>query len=596
MGIPSPGEEVDGYQTTFSSDILKIELLGPKHNHLSVIDVPGIFRTATEGITSNEDKSLVIDMVRRFIQNERTIILAVLPANVDIATQEILSMAKEVDSQGQRTLGVLTKPDLVDKGAEGDIINLVQGRKHKLRLGFCVVRNRGQNEAHISTQERHRNEMSFFSSGPLSVIAKDRLGIPALQARLRELLNDITQREFPHVRREINNMLSRCENDLQNLGPNRQGEDQQRKYLLEMAVKFQETSRQAMEARYDREKLFDNEGMRLATRIVEMNEVFAESMASRGCTVSFENSESFSVDIPVRVKRRDSADENMNKLRYQTLKPDILKLYPELQEVLPDAEDPCDSNSDNIMIWIKKVFESSRGFVLGTFEPAILPLLFKDQTINWRVLVMTYMNCVIFYVHRFCKTLLSDLCPDQRVKRNLWSLLVEELTNVYRRTIAHLELILNTERQGNLTTLNFYFTENMDKARSLRLEESMKEIDLNSTDSNGLIESSKMKELLRTRQESDRDHTIKDIHDILFSYYKIALQRFVDNTCLQATDYNLISGPETPLKVFSPTFVGSLDSGQLELIAGEDSAVITHRKELSERIARLKDGKRVLAS
>ena len=596
MGIPSPGEEVVENQTSFSSDILKIELFGPKHSHLSVIDVPGIFRTATEGITSNEDKNLVIEMVRRFIQNERTIILAVLPANVDIATQEILSMAKEVDIEGQRTLGVLTKPDLVDKGAEGDIIRLVQGRKHKLRLGFCLVRNRGQHEANISTKERHFNEMSFFSNGPFSVIAKDRLGIPALQARLRELLNDLTQREFPYVRHEINNMLSRCESDLQNLGPSRQSEDQQRKYLLEMAVKFQETSRQAMEARYDREKLFDSEGMRLATRIVEMNEIFAKDMASKGCTIGFENSESSPVDIQVRVMGKESADKKWDKLGYHTLKPEILKLFPELQEVLPDVEEISESDNDSIMTWIKKVFESSRGFVLGTFEPAILPLLFKDQTLRWRDLAMTYMNSVIFHVHKFCKKLLSSLCPDDRVRRNLWSLLVEELISVYRRTVAHLGLILDTERLGNLTTLNFYFTENMDKARSLRLEESMREIEMTSTDANGMIESSTMKELLQARHESDREHTIKDIHDILFSYYKIALQRFVDNACLQATDYNLVSGPETPLKVFSPTFVGSLDPSQLELIAGEDSVVVTQRKELSERIARLKDGKRVLAS
>ena len=595
MGIPAQGEEVEDYQTTFSSNILKIELFGPKHSHLSVIDVPGIFRTTTEGVTSNEDKALVIDMVQRFIQNERTIILAVLPANVDIATQEILSMAKEVDSQGQRTLGVLTKPDLVDRGAEGDIISLIQGKKHKLRLGFCMVRNRGQYEANISTAERHRNEMTFFSSGPFSVISKDRLGIPALQARLKDLLNDITQREFPHVKREINIMLSKCEKDLHNLGPSRQSEEQQRKYLLEMSVKFQNVSRQAMEARYDREKFFDEVRMRLATRIIGMNEDFAEDMASEGCTVQFEEPDFTSGDTPARINRKNASFEKKNGHTHDLLKSDIVKLYPELQEVLQDAQDLSDPGIESIMVWIKEVFESSRGFVLGTFEPTILPLLFKEQTVYWEDLAMTYINGIIFHVHRFCKTLLSELCPDQRVRGNLWSILVEELLSVYRRTIAHLKLILNTERFGNLTTLNFGFTENMEMARTRRLEEAMEEIDLESG-ANGMVEGSKMKELLRSRQESDREHTIKDIHDILFSYYKVALQRFVDNACLQATDYNLVSGPETPLRVFSPTFVGNLTSSQLELIAAEDSVSAVQRRQLGERIERLKEGRKVLAS
>jgi len=46
-----------------------------------------------------------------------------------------------VDPDGIRTLGVLTKPDLVDKGAEKNVIDLVEGRKHQLKLGWHVLRN-----------------------------------------------------------------------------------------------------------------------------------------------------------------------------------------------------------------------------------------------------------------------------------------------------------------------------------------------------------------------------------------------------------------------------------------------------------------------
>jgi len=69
--------------------------------------------------------ALINRIVRRLIKNKRTIILVVLPTNVDIATQETLGLAREVDPYGQRTLGVLTKPDLVDRGAEKDLIDLV---------------------------------------------------------------------------------------------------------------------------------------------------------------------------------------------------------------------------------------------------------------------------------------------------------------------------------------------------------------------------------------------------------------------------------------------------------------------------------------
>jgi len=56
---------------------------------------------------------LVKSMVRRYMDNPRSAMLVVIPANVDIATQEILTLAEEADPDGHRILGVLTKPDLV---------------------------------------------------------------------------------------------------------------------------------------------------------------------------------------------------------------------------------------------------------------------------------------------------------------------------------------------------------------------------------------------------------------------------------------------------------------------------------------------------
>ena len=127
MGLKGSGAPFDQKADTFSDDVLKIEICGPKQQHLSVIDVPGIFRNTTEGMTVDEDIEVVRNMVNRYMNNPRSVILAVIPANVDIATQEILKMAKKCDPNGERTLGVLTKPDLVDRGAENPVVKLVQG-------------------------------------------------------------------------------------------------------------------------------------------------------------------------------------------------------------------------------------------------------------------------------------------------------------------------------------------------------------------------------------------------------------------------------------------------------------------------------------
>lgn len=66
------------------------------------------------------------------------------------------------------------------------------------------------------------------------------------------------------------------------------------------------------------------------------------------------------------------------------------------------------------------------------------------------------------------------------------------------------------------------------------------------------------------------DHVIFEIHDILRSYYKVALKRFMDNVRMQVADHFLVTGTETPLKLFSPTFVAAMTTAQLEEVAGEE--------------------------
>ena len=140
MGLKEAGT-LDQEADTFSDDVLKIEIGGPKQQHLSVIDVPGIFRNPTEGMTTDSDIEVVRNMVNRYMRNPRSVILAVVPANVDIATQEILKMAKKCDPDGGRTLGVLTKPDLVDKGAENRVADLVKGMPAVTNLSRQIVGN-----------------------------------------------------------------------------------------------------------------------------------------------------------------------------------------------------------------------------------------------------------------------------------------------------------------------------------------------------------------------------------------------------------------------------------------------------------------------
>lgn len=101
-------------------------------------------------------------------------------------------------------------------------------------------------------------------------------------------------------------------------------------------------------------------------------------------------------------------------------------------------------------------------------------------------------------------------------------------------------------------------------------------------------------DILQTTTASNADHTIRDLHDILKSYYKVARKRFVDVVTMQVVDHFLVTGPAAPVKLFSPEFVSGLNEDQLARIAGEDVSTRKKREELKREIENLTNGKKIL--
>ena len=99
----------------------------------------------------------------------------------------------------------------------------------------------------------------------------------------------------------------------------------------------------------------------------------------------------------------------------------------------------------------------------------------------------------------------------------------------------------------------------------------------------------------RTHPMSNTEYITQDIHDILRSYYKVARERFADNVVKQAIDYFLLTGPEAPLKLFSPNFVSALSSDELDQIASEAPVVQRERSRLKKEISSLEVAKSILS-
>ena len=194
MGV---GSAERGFQAAFSKDVLVLEIAGPSQEHFSVIDVPGTFKRTTQGQTTKDDIALVDNMVQGYMANPRSVMLTVVPSNVDIATQEIVELAVDNDPDGDRTLGVLTKPDLVDPGAESAIIEIIEGERHQLKLGWHLLRNPGQADLHDTSKTRNAIEEAFFENkSPWNTLDKDKVGVKSLRNRLQDVLANLIRREF----------------------------------------------------------------------------------------------------------------------------------------------------------------------------------------------------------------------------------------------------------------------------------------------------------------------------------------------------------------------------------------------------------------
>jgi hypothetical protein len=591
MGIRTEMSSKTG--TIFSEDVLKIEICGPHEDYLTIIDVPGIFRNHTEGITTKEDINLVNNLVRRYIKDKRTIILAVLPSNVDIATQEIIALAEEYDRLGERTLGVLTKPDLVtESNAKNSVCNLVSGKRMPLSLGYYIVRNRGADDGN---KVEHNALEKMFQEEPWSALPSERVGIFALKKQLEALLAQITRREFPSLRKEVSEKLAECQKDLDTLGPARPTEKEQRGYLSAIARNFEGLTREALSAQYSHDRFFEKPETRLITLLVNLTGVFSDSFRQNGQIRHFKDIGS----ITPLSKAELSAAETFTFAPFEFhayLREcfeeygDInIDDYPELGGIVTEQIE-IEEPQDGVMEWIKELYLQSRGVDLGTFSPDLLSVAFVEQSRQWEQMVRVYMGEVVRLIHHFMAKALRAVCADDDITKEIWSAIIDPVLERYKAGLEQGLLLVDIERYQRPFTLNRSFNEEVQVARGKRTKEMLRP---KAWRNSKQYDEDKMVIHLddvphATTAKTNEQHLEEEIHDKLYSYYHLAVDRFMDNIFRQAVSYHLLYGPLSPLNIFSQGWVIDLDTEKLELMVGEKEATKRRRQILTKKRKDLK--------
>jgi len=286
--IKEAKERMGIQKRSFSKDILRVEIAGPDVHPLTLVDLPGFFHSGTAD-QSEESKEIVDQLVESYMKQEKSIILAVVAANYNLANQAVLKQAKKHDPTRQRTLGVITKPDLAGTGPNvRRYIDLAKGfeAEHKLTLGWFVLRNRSHEEKDLSFDERDANEERFFQSGAWSSIRQTNRGVENLRRRLSNVLLSHIKTNLPSVIREIDDNLCQRNEELQRLGTQRATGEEIRLYLLGIAEKFQRLARDGVEGRYSDNFFGDlnQDARKLRALLRKLNRAFSVTLSTKGMT------------------------------------------------------------------------------------------------------------------------------------------------------------------------------------------------------------------------------------------------------------------------------------------------------------------------
>ena len=233
-----------------------LNVYSPTCPDLTLVDLPGVTRVPV-GKQPKNIEEITKKMAKRYCEDPLTIILCVIAANSDIATSDGLKMAKEIDVNGVRTLGVLTKLDIMDAGT--DARKALMGEEIPLKLGYVGVKNRSKQDLvnKIPMAEAFKKEKEFFSTHPVyKKMSPGYTGTDVLIKKLTKVFFRVIREHLPNIIRAINDNIRKCEEELSLLGQPMPVDDAGKLSMLwNMLNEYCEIYRNVLEGRYDSKRL-----------------------------------------------------------------------------------------------------------------------------------------------------------------------------------------------------------------------------------------------------------------------------------------------------------------------------------------------------
>ncbi|KAJ5515924.1 hypothetical protein N7527_007484 [Penicillium freii] len=563
MGITGDG---------FSDDILKVEISGPDKPELTLVDLPGLY---TSHSTSQNEKGIDIvhDITKRYMENKRSIILAVVSAKNDYHNQRVLNMAEEFDGSRERTIGIITQPDILEAHSDEETswLQILKNEKVPLKLGWHALRNRSFETRKASDDERDRKEKEFFAKGNWGSIPAEYMGIDNFRRRLSSILLKHIQRNLPGLIVDIHEKILDRQSRLSKLGPPRGTLQQQKGFLLNISSNFERITAQALDGMYDKDFFggldnetgpLDQDPRRLRAVIRELNEYFADAMNTIGC------------------------GQFIGKFDF--------KMVPMLGNPYLHIRTPTFRSRSDIEHEVSIQARQNRGLELpGSPNQLLVGKLFREQSRPWEEIAREHLIKCWDSVRDFISLLLQYIANDHTYNLLLGNILDPELEKMKDHLLAKLDELTAYNKRGHPLPLGKSFLTKIQKARSDRqidrLEQALK-LGSQSGDESTTIE--RLRQANSQLESTSDQFAAADIVDQMQAYYDTAIITFIDNVATLGIE-NCLLGPLS--SILTSQTVNNMEDKQVQEIAAEPSSVVDERDRLTRELEKLQAGSRTLS-
>ena len=345
-----------------------------------------------------------------------------------------MKLARLADACGNRTLGIITKPDTLYPGSESEAlyVSLARNEQVEFRLGWHVLKNTDSEAGSVSLNQRNALERTFFNQGIWPELPHTVLGIGQLRRRLSKVLLSHITSELPSLVEEIESKCSACRDKLAKLGQPRLTPYDQQLFLLGISESFQRLVKSATDG--DWNDLFfndtesDNGYQRLLRAVVQNNnDNFAKRLLTSG-------------------QRRHISDSGITALHTG----------------IPITRDAFIEH-------IEAKMRSSRGRELpGLFDPMVIASLFRDQASPWERLVHDHVDSTWKACKVFLQYVIVHISDPATSTALLQKVIGPAMNNISVTLRAKTDDILKGHQEIHPITYNHYFTETIQKIRADR--------------------------------------------------------------------------------------------------------------------------------